>query len=105
MLWLLLLPPYVAAFSWSSLFGGVATDQQQHVIQADPEKPAPYRVAVIGAGAAGSSAAFWISKGAERQGKEIQIDVFERSEYTGGRESRFQRRVFANPSPSTQAVL
>lgn len=48
-----------------------------------------YRVAIIGAGAAGSSAAFWTSLAAERLGRNITVDVFERSNYIGGRKSVF----------------
>jgi len=43
------------------------------------------RVAIIGAGAAGSSAAFWISKAQERFGVNVEVDVYERSSYIGGR--------------------
>jgi prenylcysteine oxidase/farnesylcysteine lyase len=44
------------------------------------------RVAVIGAGAGGSSAAFWIGKAKERYGLDVEVDVYERSDYVGGRE-------------------
>ncbi|KAF8656393.1 hypothetical protein AX16_002578 [Volvariella volvacea WC 439] len=43
------------------------------------------RVAIIGAGAGGSSAAFWISKAKERFGLQVEIDVYEQSDYIGGR--------------------
>jgi prenylcysteine oxidase / farnesylcysteine lyase len=43
------------------------------------------RVAIIGAGAAGSSAAFWISKAKERYGLDVEIDVYEKEDYIGGR--------------------
>lgn len=43
------------------------------------------RIAIIGAGAGGSSAAFWISKAKERYGINVEIDVYERSDYVGGR--------------------
>ncbi|KAF5355736.1 hypothetical protein D9756_004026 [Leucocoprinus leucothites] len=43
------------------------------------------RVAIIGAGAGGSSAAFWISKAQERFGLDIDVDIYERSSYIGGR--------------------
>ncbi|KAF8446323.1 FAD/NAD(P)-binding domain-containing protein [Boletus edulis BED1] len=43
------------------------------------------RVAVIGAGAAGSSAAFWISKAKQRFEIDIEVDVYERAPYIGGR--------------------
>ena len=45
----------------------------------------PNRIAIIGAGAGGSSAAFWIAKARERAGVKVQVDVFERSDYVGGR--------------------
>jgi prenylcysteine oxidase/farnesylcysteine lyase len=48
--------------------------------------PGSPRIAVIGAGAAGSSAAFWISKAKERFGLDVEVDVYERSSYIGGRE-------------------
>ncbi|KAH7910709.1 FAD/NAD(P)-binding domain-containing protein [Hygrophoropsis aurantiaca] len=43
------------------------------------------RIAIIGAGAGGSSAAFWISKAKERFGIDVEIDVYERAGYVGGR--------------------
>jgi prenylcysteine oxidase/farnesylcysteine lyase len=46
----------------------------------------PARIAIIGAGAAGSSAAFWISKARERFGLEVEVDVYDREPYIGGRE-------------------
>ncbi|KAG8910746.1 hypothetical protein FRC01_006155 [Tulasnella sp. 417] len=45
----------------------------------------PLRVAIIGAGAGGSSAAFWIQKAKERHGMDVQVDVFERLNRVGGR--------------------
>jgi hypothetical protein len=84
MLWaLVLFPQLAAAFSWASLFGGQGVAADQYIIQAPmPRQP---RIAIVGAGAAGSSAAFWISKAAERLGKDIIVDVFERADYIGGR--------------------
>jgi NAD(P)-binding Rossmann-like domain len=46
-----------------------------------------HRIAIIGAGAGGSSAAFWIGKARERFGLEVEVDVYEKSDYIGGRES------------------
>ncbi|RDB28429.1 Farnesylcysteine lyase [Hypsizygus marmoreus] len=43
------------------------------------------RIAIIGAGAGGSSAAFWISKAKERFGVDVEVDVYEREDYIGGR--------------------
>jgi prenylcysteine oxidase / farnesylcysteine lyase len=45
------------------------------------------RVAIIGAGAAGSSAAFWIALAKKRFGLQVEIDVYEKSDYIGGSES------------------
>lgn len=92
MMWsLLLFPSLAAAFNWSSLLGwGVAADQ--YVIP--QTTPRGIRVAVVGAGAAGSSAAFWINKATERLGKDISIDVYERYDYIGGSESRPPKLLF-----------
>ncbi|KAG2129757.1 FAD/NAD(P)-binding domain-containing protein [Suillus clintonianus] len=49
------------------------------------EAHASPRIAIIGAGAGGSSAAFWISKAKEKFGIDVEIDVYERSDYVGGR--------------------
>jgi prenylcysteine oxidase/farnesylcysteine lyase len=46
-------------------------------------------VAIIGAGAAGSSAAFWIERGRERLGANIVIDIYESESYVGGRKYLF----------------
>lgn len=46
---------------------------------------APVRIAIIGAGAAGSSSAFWISKARERHGADVVVDVYEQSDHIGGR--------------------
>jgi prenylcysteine oxidase/farnesylcysteine lyase len=48
--------------------------------------PATPRIAIIGAGAGGASAAFWLSKAKERFGLDIGIDLYEQSSYVGGRE-------------------
>jgi len=47
--------------------------------------PTPFRVAVIGAGAAGSSSAWWLHLASERLGHPIEVEVFERVDYIGGR--------------------
>lgn len=48
--------------------------------------PTTPRIAIIGAGAGGSSAAFWISKAVERFGVDVEIDVYDDKDYIGGRE-------------------
>jgi prenylcysteine oxidase/farnesylcysteine lyase len=50
----------------------------------EPVRGTP-RVAIIGAGAAGSSASFWISKAKERFGVDVQVDVYEKTSLIGGR--------------------
>ncbi|TDL28887.1 FAD/NAD(P)-binding domain-containing protein [Rickenella mellea] len=45
----------------------------------------PRKIAIIGAGAAGSSAAFWISKAKTASGVVVDVDVYEREGYIGGR--------------------
>lgn len=52
----------------------------------DVPPPIP-RIAIIGAGAGGSSAAFWLSKARTRVGVNFEIDVYESKDYIGGRES------------------
>ncbi|KAK0208424.1 Prenylcysteine lyase-domain-containing protein [Desarmillaria ectypa] len=51
----------------------------------DDDATAPPRIAIIGAGAGGSSAAFWISKAKERFGLDLEVDVYESLSYIGGR--------------------
>lgn len=53
----------------------------EHVVNDIP------RVAIIGAGAGGSSAAFWISKAKERFNVSVEVDVYEKASYIGGRAS------------------
>jgi prenylcysteine oxidase/farnesylcysteine lyase len=46
----------------------------------------PAKVAVIGAGAGGTSAAFWLSLARSRDTHlNIAVDVYEKSDYVGGR--------------------
>jgi prenylcysteine oxidase/farnesylcysteine lyase len=81
----LLLLPYVLAFelpfSVSALF---SSKSARHSTTSSSSSP---RIAIIGAGAGGSSAAFWISKAKERFGLDVQVDVYEAADYIGGRAS------------------
>lgn len=45
------------------------------------------RIAIIGAGAAGSSAAYWLSRAADRHPGivDIAVDLYEKESYIGGR--------------------
>ena len=58
-----------------------------------PTPPSSPRIAIIGAGAGGSSAAFWISKAKERHGLDVAVDIFERSDYVGGRKLNISNTV------------
>ncbi|KAJ7785934.1 Prenylcysteine lyase-domain-containing protein [Mycena metata] len=55
---------------------------QQQPLRPTNTKP---RIAIIGAGAGGSSAAWWISKAKERFGIDVEIDVYDKESYVGGR--------------------
>jgi prenylcysteine oxidase/farnesylcysteine lyase len=49
------------------------------------ESSSTHRVAVIGAGAGGSSAAFWLGLAKLRHGLDVEIDVYDKLGYVGGR--------------------
>ncbi|KAJ7770829.1 Prenylcysteine lyase-domain-containing protein [Mycena maculata] len=55
---------------------------QQPLRPAVASKP---RIAIIGAGAGGTSAAFWIAKAQERFGIDVEVDLYEKESYIGGR--------------------
>lgn len=59
----------------------------QEVLESVESVEQPLRIAIIGAGAAGSSAAFWIAKAKERHEQNVHVDVYEQSGYVGGRTS------------------
>lgn len=56
------------------------------VLELEPELSSTPRIAIIGAGAGGTSAAFWISKAKQRFGVDVEVDVYERESYIGGSE-------------------
>lgn len=68
--------------SWVPFVGGTSTQTSFSL----PPPVLPNRVAIVGAGAGGSSAAFWIAKAKERFGLDVEVDVFEKSDYVGGSE-------------------
>lgn len=72
-------------FPFRISFPSAGTSVQQ-VLDGEGSAPTPLRIAIIGAGAGGSSAAFWISKAQERHGIDVHIDVYEKENYIGGRE-------------------
>ncbi|KAL3462999.1 hypothetical protein BJX64DRAFT_258006 [Aspergillus heterothallicus] len=60
-----------------------------------PTEPGPKQVAIIGAGAAGASTAYSLRKYAKEQGVQLNITVFERADYVGGRSTTVN--VFDDP--------
>lgn len=79
--------PYALAlefhFNVSRFFSPFSPKSAVHT-SSSPTSSTP-KIAIIGAGAGGSSAAFWISKGKERFGLNVQVDVYESLDYIGGR--------------------
>lgn len=65
----------------------------QHTLEAEPVNVTP-RIAIVGAGAGGSSAAFWISKAKERWGLDVEVDVYDRNSHVGG-STYVRRRIYA----------
>jgi prenylcysteine oxidase/farnesylcysteine lyase len=63
---------------------------RSNALTIDSGKPwynASKTVAIIGAGAGGSSAAFFIAKAKKRYGVDIDIHLYDRNEFVGGGES------------------
>ncbi|KAK7058346.1 hypothetical protein VNI00_001977 [Paramarasmius palmivorus] len=60
----------------------------------------PQKIAIVGAGAGGSSAAFWIAKAKERFGLDVQVDVYDKASYVGGRSTT----VYPHDDPSLSPV-
>ena len=55
-----------------------------------------HKIAIIGAGAGGSSAAFWLSKAQERSNLSLSVDIYDAANYIGGRKDLFLSST--NPS-------
>ena len=81
----LLSAPLCHAFQLPFEIGNIWSTTHKVPQVPDPTPPSSPRIAIIGAGAGGSSAAFWIAKAKERHGLDVAIDIFERSDYVGGR--------------------
>lgn len=72
----------------------------------DTDTTVPNRIAIIGAGAGGSSAAFWIAKAKERHGLDVEVDVYDKNAYVGGRECCVLRsRVSVATSPARRDTM
>lgn len=87
MQWAFLLVFVSAANAFSLSFGVpfLATNQKyNNSSQLKSSHNASKTVAIIGAGAGGSSAAFFISKAKERYGLDVDVHVYEKNEYIGG---------------------
>ncbi|KIP03332.1 hypothetical protein PHLGIDRAFT_77794 [Phlebiopsis gigantea 11061_1 CR5-6] len=67
-----------------------ATSNDEQVPLALPPQDHTPRIAIVGAGAGGSSAAFWISKAKERYGLDVEVDIFDSNSYVGGRSTTVQ---------------
>lgn len=62
------------------------SNDEQVPLALSPQDLTP-RIAIVGAGAGGSSAAFWIGKAKERYGLDVEVDIFDSNSYVGGSES------------------
>ncbi|KAI0683508.1 FAD/NAD(P)-binding domain-containing protein [Earliella scabrosa] len=79
-------PAYAFQFPFKlPFFSNAATQEPLAVPEVPEETTVPNRIAIIGAGAGGSSAAFWIGKAKERYGLDVEVDVYDKNEYIGGR--------------------
>ncbi|KAJ6501653.1 Prenylcysteine lyase-domain-containing protein [Mycena vitilis] len=98
---LLALLPVISAFQLPFKVPFFNQSGQQQPLRSANSKP---RIAIIGAGAGGSSAAFWISKAKERGfadlGIDVEVDVYEKDSYIGGRSTV----VFPHDDTSLPAV-
>ncbi|KAL0950720.1 hypothetical protein HGRIS_007496 [Hohenbuehelia grisea] len=74
-----------ASYAFQLPFSVPFFTKQQVTTVEDSIVDATPRIAIIGAGAGGSSAAFWISKAKERFGVDVEVDVFDLESYIGGR--------------------
>lgn len=72
-------------FKVSQFFSSKVIQTVAEIIDEPPVSTTP-RIAIVGAGAGGSSAAFWISKAKERFGLEVEVDIYDSNDYIGGRE-------------------
>ncbi|TFK30726.1 hypothetical protein FA15DRAFT_690376 [Coprinopsis marcescibilis] len=83
---LLCLAPTALAFQlpFSIPFFNPKPTAQIPIVPDDSPTATP-RVAIIGAGAGGTSAAFWIGKAKERFGLDVEVDVYDQNDYIGGR--------------------
>ena len=81
-------PVFAWELPFSKLWTGGSNDQVPLAVPGSTGSAShaqgPPRVAIVGAGAAGSSAAFFLSKATERFGLNVEVDVYEQNDYVGG---------------------
>ncbi|KAG8873326.1 hypothetical protein FRB97_006832 [Tulasnella sp. 331] len=70
----------VGAWDFSFIGRAVYATQKSLGLQ-----PPTVKIAIIGAGAGGSSAAYWVSLAQSRYGLDVEVDLFEKDSYIGGR--------------------
>ncbi|KAK4907051.1 hypothetical protein LTR49_023904 [Elasticomyces elasticus] len=70
---------------WTTLAAAFVSAEDQVVFATDEHDVAPMNVAIVGAGAGGASTAYHLSKFAATSGFAVNITVFERNDYVGGR--------------------
>lgn len=101
-----LYPAYAFQLPFSiPFFGGSQTPLTAPQLP-DTDTTVPNRIAIIGAGAGGSSAAFWIAKAKERHGLDVEVDVYDKNAYVGGRECCVLRsRVSVATSPARRDTM
>jgi hypothetical protein len=86
------LPSFLQKPFFENLTGASSTadSDDQRVLEVENSESlntAGLRIAIIGAGAGGSSAAFWTSLAKKRHNVSVHVDIYEQSDYIGGRKS------------------
>ncbi len=96
-------PTYALQLPFKFPFFSRSVAQEPLLISEPPvaETTVPNRIAIIGAGAAGSSAAFWIAKAKERFGLDVKVDVYDKNSYVGGRKCSILEVLSPLRSPRT----
>ncbi|KIJ30166.1 hypothetical protein M422DRAFT_187434 [Sphaerobolus stellatus SS14] len=84
---LLLLLPYSYGLNFPFSLPFASKHRAQVPIEAPaPFVKSPHKVAIIGAGAGGSSAAYWLARAQNRTPEhELEVEIFEKEGYIGGR--------------------
>ncbi|CUA71609.1 hypothetical protein RSOLAG22IIIB_09699 [Rhizoctonia solani] len=75
----------ICAYSAQASYHGLHPGQHPLTAGGVKSDTNEFKVAIIGAGAAGSSAAFWLSRAKSRLGENITITIYDKNDYIGGR--------------------